>query len=173
MKRTKQLLWLVLVAVFVAFLWSKKEGIEKPAVPTEVPVPTKSESPKMIAVPSAGERLLEGYGDPSTPPIEDLRKIHRVLAGYFSVIKDPVRYPIGGNEDLAAALKGENVNREVFVPAGHPVFSKTGLLTDRWGTPVIVHPEGWKQIGLRSAGEDRKPYTDDDLILLPTGMQTR
>ena len=159
------------MALFVGFLLSKREPVEQPALVGEVLVPTKSETAKVIPVPSAGERLLEGYGDPSTPPVEDLRKIHRVLSGYFSVIKDPAKHPIGGNEDLAAALQGENANREVFLRADHPLFSKEGLIVDRWGTPVIVHPEGWKQIGLRSAGLDRKPYTDDDQVLLPSGLQ--
>jgi hypothetical protein len=87
------------------------------------------------------------------------------------VIKEPTRFPIGGNADLAAALKGENPNREVFLTADHPVFSKDGLLIDRWGTPLVVHPQGWRQIELRTAGPDKKPYTEDDLVLTPAGIQ--
>lgn len=103
--------------------------------------------------------------------MDDLRKIQRVAAGYFSVIKDASRYPIGGNADLAAALRGENANREAFLRADHPVFAKDGTLTDRWGSPLIVHPEGWKQLEFRSAGPDRIPYNADDLVLSPQGME--
>lgn len=116
---------------------------------------------------AAGNYLLDGYGDPATPPLDDLKKIQRVATGYFSVIKDSSRFPIGGNEDLAAALRGENSNREVFVNADHPVFSSVGLLTDRWGSPLIVHPESWRVIELRSAGPDKVPYNEDDLVLDP------
>lgn len=126
--------------------------------------------PSIPAAPTASESLLVGYADPAIPPIEDLRKIHRVAIGYFSVVKDSQRFPIGGNEDFAAALRGENANREVLVRPDHPAFSADGRLVDRWGTPLIVHPEGWRLLELRSAGPDRIPYNRDDLILLPTGI---
>jgi hypothetical protein len=121
--------------------------------------------------PSASERLLEGYGDPASPPIEDLRKIHRVVTGYFSVVKDSSRNPIGGNPDLAAALRGQNPNHEVFVREGHPIFGKDGSIIDRWGSPIVVHPEQFRRLGLRSAGPDRSPYNADDLLLSPNGAQ--
>ena len=127
--------------------------------------------PERSQAPGSSEPLLEGYADPATPPIEDLRKIHRVATGYFSAVKDPSRYPIGGNADLAAALKGENPNREVFVRGSHAVFSPEGLIKDRWGSPLIVHPEAWRQLELRAAGPDKVPYTADDLILTPKGTQ--
>jgi hypothetical protein len=124
------------------------------------------------AEPAVGtvESLLTGYGDSSIPPTEDLRKIQHVATGYFSVIKEAKRFPIGGNEDFAAALRGENANQQVFIPAGHSIFSPAGLLLDRWGSPIVVHPEGWRQLSLRSVGPDRLPYTPDDLTLTPTGI---
>jgi hypothetical protein len=88
-------------------------------------------------------------------------------------MKDSSKNPIGGNADLAAALRGENPNKEIFLPADHPLFSADGLLLDRWNTPLIVHPEAWRELELRSAGPDKTPYTADDLILLPNGHQPR
>ena len=119
--------------------------------------------------PTGSESLLAGYGDPETAPMEDLRKIQHVAVGYFSVIKDAGRFPIGGNADFSAALRGENPNREVFVRPGHPVFSTDGLLIDRWGRPLVIHPEAWRELELRSAGPDGVPYNADDLILAPAG----
>jgi hypothetical protein len=124
-------------------------------------------------IPTASERLLEGYANPATPPIEDLKKVQRVIAGYYSIVKDSSHFPIGGNADLAAALRGENSNRETYVPEGHPVFSKDGLLVDRWGSPLVVHPEAWTQLELRSAGPDRIAYTPDDLVLKPSGSVSK
>lgn len=165
--------WLGAIAIVVVLAWL----FMRPAnPPSSVVPPTPDATPSQpIPVapdkPTAGERLLAGYGDPATPPIEDLRKIHRVTTGYFSVVKDPVKNPIGGNADLAAALRGENPNKEIFVRAGNPVFGADGQLLDRWGTPLVVHPQAWKQLELRSAGPDKQPYTADDLVLEPTGLQ--
>ena len=89
----------------------------------------------------------------------------RPLTGYFSIVKDHRRYPIGGNEDLAAALRGENANRQAFLPAGHRAFDSSGRLVDRWGTPVFVHPLAAREIEFRSAGPDRKLFTGDDIAL--------
>jgi hypothetical protein len=166
--------WIIaagLLAVLAFAMWRWLRPSSK--VISSAPVATYSQPTVRPAEPTAPERLLEGYADPTTPPIEDLRKLHRVLTGYFSVIKDASRNPIGGNADLAAALRGENPNRTVFVHPGHAVFSPDGLLRDRWDTPLVVHPEGWRRIELRSAGPDKTPYTEDDLILAPSGLRKK
>lgn len=172
-RRPRSLLYLPVAAVIgiLAWLFFMRDSDRRPvagAVETTI-----SETKDIVpAGPVPGDALLAGYADPSTPPLEDLKKIHRVVTGYFSVIKDSSRFPIGGNEDLSAALRGENPNREVFVKPDHPVFSTGGLLIDRWGSPVIVHPQAWKQLELRSAGPDRIPYNEDDLVLAPNGARS-
>lgn len=164
---------LAALAALVLWLWVHRAESDPPATspagPTE---PTRSRTAATPASATGAERLLDGYGEPASPPVEDLRKLHRVAVGYFSVIKDATRFPIGGNEDLAAALRGENPNREVFVRPGHPVFLSDGRIGDRWGSPLIVHPVAWKQLELRSAGPDKTPYSDDDLVLDPEGFKT-
>jgi hypothetical protein len=157
------------IAVVALILWMILGKRDDRALPTSEPVASSQTPAPQTHVPTAAERLLEGYADPTTPPIEDLRKVHRVITGYFSVVKDASRFPIGGNADLAAALRGENPNRETYIPEGHPVFSKDGLLIDRWGSPLVVHPEAWTQLELRSAGPDKITYTADDFVLKPSG----
>lgn len=157
-----------LIATCILYLFVREKP--DPQITNDPPTASRS-SPPPAPVTLPGDALLAGYADPSSPAMDDLRKIQRVAAGYFSVIKDASRYPIGGNADLAAALRGENANREAFLRADHPVFAKDGTLTDRWGSPLIVHPEGWKQLELRSAGPDRIPYNSDDLVLSPQGME--
>ena len=110
---------------------------------------------------------MSKYGDEKSPPMEDLISLQRVLHGYFSIIKDASRYPIGGNEDLAAALRGENANQQAFLPDDHPAFDREGRLVDRWGTPIFVHPVAARIIELRSAGPDRRLFNEDDLVLEP------
>lgn len=156
------------VALAALLLWLRGHRVPPRDTPAPAP-PVRSEEKPAPATTTAAEKLLEDYGDPGRSPLDDLRALHRVTVGYFSVIKDPARFPIGGNEDLAAALRGENPNREVFVPPGHPVYLRDGRLGDRWGGAIIVHPLGWKQLELRSPGPDGVPHTDDDLALDPKG----
>lgn len=154
----------------VIWISNRLDSIPRPARKA----PTLSQTPPLpLPKPTAAESLLAGYADPATPPIEDLRKIQRIATGYFSLIKDPQRFPIGGNEDFSAALRGENPNREIFLRADHPVFSGDGMLIDRWGSPLVVHPQAWRELELRSAGPDRVPFTGDDLILSPAGNSSQ
>lgn len=166
------LLWFIIAAG--GFWWFFRSNSERKK-PAPVPVEKSISLEKPINIPDSvpGDLLLAGYADATTPPIDDLRKIHRVVTGYFSVIKESSRFPIGGNADLAAALRGENPNREVFVKPTSAIFSPDGLLTDRWGSPLIVHPEAWKQLEIRSAGPDRVAYNADDLIITPAGIQPK
>lgn len=120
--------------------------------------------------PLPGEALLVDFASPDTPPIDDLRSLHHVLSGYFSVVKSHEKFPIGGNEDLAAALRGENANQQPFLPRDHSIFGPDGRLVDRWSSPIFVHPLAEREIELRSAGPDRQLFTPDDLILSPNGL---
>lgn len=120
--------------------------------------------------PLPGEALLIDFGDPGLAPIEDLKRIHRVVSGYFSIVKDTSRHPIGGNGDLADVLRGDNAYQEAFIPADHPVFGPEGLLVDRWGTPLFVHSLAARELELRSAGPDGRMFTADDLRLDPAGL---
>jgi hypothetical protein len=171
MNRLFTILGLLIVFIMVGMLvWVSNQLDTIRRAPVSAPVPSQSQiAPQADAAPTASEALLENYGDPATPPIEDLRKIQRVAVGYFSVVKDAQRFPIGGNADFAAALRGENPNREIFLPAGHRLFSADGLLLDRWGSPLIVHPQAWRELELRSAGPDRIPHNADDVVLSPAG----
>ena len=166
---------LLFIAIPLLLLWlgatflrtdppaAKKSGPQTPQVFSE-----SKEKPPPEGYP--GDALLEGYGTPENPPIDDLRKLHSVLGGYFSVIKDVTRHPIGGNQDLAACLLGENINRQAFIRPDHPILNESQLLIDRWGTPFSIHPEAARELTIRSAGPDTRMFSQDDLIILPTGL---
>ena len=165
---------LMVFAMLGVLVWvSNQLGSIQRQSPAKILAGSRLQVAAPSTVPTAAESLLAGYGDPATPPIEDLRKIQHVATGYFSLVKDAQHFPIGGNEDFSAALRGENPNREIFIRASHSAFSPQGLLVDRWGTPMIIHPEAWRELSLRSAGPDRTPYNGDDLILSPTGTSSQ
>lgn len=174
MPRVLLLLLSVALIVWLAASFIARHPAATPEAPPVAGPTASSPAPGPVAgTPLPGERLMLGYADPGTAPIEDLRKLQHVLGGYFSVIKDLTQQPIGGNRDLAACLLGENPNRQAFLPPDHPAFGDGGQVVDRWGTPLFVHPEAAREITLRSAGPDRELFTDDDLVLLPNGVAPR
>jgi hypothetical protein len=60
-------------------------------------------------------------------------------------------------------LRGRNPAQERFLPDQHSAFNTQGQLVDRWGTPLFFHALGSGQFEIRSAGPDRKFWTDDDI----------
>lgn len=168
MRISRALAFIVALGAAGIFLWMALRPPRETPANQPPPQPTESRTPSVPATgPLPGEALMVSYGDPSTDPLEDLKAIDRVLTGYFSIIKDHSKYPIGGNADLAAALRGENAGQQAFLPADHPAFDATEQLVDRWGTPLFVHPVAGRELELRSAGPDREMFTDDDIELNP------
>ncbi len=70
--------------------------------------------------------------------------------------------PTGQNEDVVAAMLGENPKRAAYLPANSPAI-KDGKLLDPWGTPYWFHPVSRDRMEIRSAGPDRDLFTSDDL----------
>lgn len=165
----------LVIGITFLLLWLGLTFFQKSPVPLakESPAPEPSFSQSKAPSPGPplpGDALLTDFGALDTAPIEDVRKLHNVVSGYYSVVKDVTRHPIGGNADLAACLLGENINREAFIRRDHPVLNDAQLLVDRWGTPFSIHPEAAREITIRSAGPDTEMFTEDDLIILPTGL---
>ncbi len=70
--------------------------------------------------------------------------------------------PVGQNEDVVAAMLGENSKRAAFLPPDSPAI-QGGRLVDPWGTPYWFHPVSRDRMEIRSAGPDRELFTSDDL----------
>ena len=71
--------------------------------------------------------------------------------------------PVGQNDDIVAALLGENDKKAAYLPKDCPAI-KNGKLVDRWGTPWWFHPLSGKEMEIRSAGPDRDLFTPDDIV---------
>jgi hypothetical protein len=71
--------------------------------------------------------------------------------------------PLGFNEEITRALTGRNPLELAFIPSTHPAINALGLLCDRWGTPFHFHPVAIDRTDVRSAGPDRKLFTQDDI----------
>lgn len=75
--------------------------------------------------------------------------------------------PTGSNAEITAALTGRNKVRFAFISPNHPAINRQGELCDRWGTPFFFHAESATRMEIRSAGPDRKLWTDDDIAFTP------
>jgi hypothetical protein len=71
--------------------------------------------------------------------------------------------PTGQNEDIVAAILGENEKRTALLPKDCPAI-QDGKLVDEWGTPYWFHPITAKVMEIRSAGPDRDLFTNDDVF---------
>ncbi len=73
--------------------------------------------------------------------------------------------PVGDNSEITAALMGKNPRQANFITAesGLRVNDK-GEMIDAWGTPFFFHQLSGQMMEIRSAGEDRKMWTRDDLV---------
>ena len=73
--------------------------------------------------------------------------------------------PVGNNAEITKALNGGNPKQISFLrpDAGYTV-SANGELLDSWGTPYFFHQLSAKETEIRSAGPDRKMWTEDDLV---------
>lgn len=161
----RRLLPVVALLVIIGIFLLTRRGGSPPEPPAPPPASELPAHDGDVMPPLPGERLMGGARDPFVEPIEDLHALDRVIIGYFSIIKDHEGYPIGGNEDLAAALRGENAYKQRFLPDDHYAFGPDGRLIDRWETPIFVHPVAARDIELRSAGPDRQMFTADDVVL--------
>jgi hypothetical protein len=112
---------------------------------------------------AAAEGLLATEGSAG----EDFEILALILADYRKALGGN---PVGENEEIAAALLGENPKGLRFIPAGHRALDGAGRLCDRWGTPFFFHALSSRRLAIHSAGPDRQHGTPDDLAS-PVGAE--
>ena len=113
--------------------------------------------------PLLGEVILRDYASPSTSPENDLTSLAHLMDNFTLLVKSAADRPLSANEDWAATLRGLNLAHERFLPDQHVALDAQGRLVDRWGTPLFFHALGDHRFELRSAGPDKKLWTDDDV----------
>jgi hypothetical protein len=110
--------------------------------------------------------LADALNSPATDIRADVRLITEILATFRSNFHGQGN-PVGNNAEITAALSGRNKLRLALVPPDHPAINQNGELCDRWGTPYFFHAESASRMEIRSAGPDRKMWTDDDVTFAP------
>ena len=120
-------------------------------------------APPGKTAPLLGETILRDYANTNLPPQNDLALISRLMDNFTLLVKSAADRPLSANEDWAAAFRGLNPARERFLPDQHIALNAQGQLVDRWKTPLFFHALGGRRFELRSAGPDKKLWTDDDI----------
>ena len=128
----------------------------------------QKEVPRILSVdpgdPVLSDTMLAGYAGDDTSGAEDLKMMGRFLDSVFLLVKQRDTADYSTNEDLVIFLHGNNSHHSSFLAKNGPAINDKGQLIDRWGSPLILHPVSQKLLELRSAGPDKKPYTEDDLL---------
>lgn len=177
MKRAVTLFALLTVLLLGALLWQRTrntrpsatrrdrsgqtETVATNAAVTTIPTPSPPRSGK--ATPLIGETILRDYANPNLPPENDLTLISRLMDNFTLLVKSAGDRPLSANEDWAAMLRGLNPAHERFLPDHHVALNAQSQLVDRWGTPLFFHALGGKRFEIRSAGPDKKLWTEDDI----------
>lgn len=130
------------------------------------PISQMSQQPLLHSPPQPplpGEEILSGYAQSTTRPQDDLTMVSHALGNLTLLIKGDAPFPMGANEEFAAALRGKNRTKLRFLPDAHRCFNAQGQIVDRWQTPLFFHLIERSRIDIRSAGPDRRMWTEDDL----------
>jgi hypothetical protein len=127
-------------------------------------------NPPSAIAPSAEPSDLATLGAALNSPRTDIRADLRIVSGFLTTYRSNFPRngnPVGSNAEITAALTGRNRLHLALLPPDHPAINRDGELCDRWGTPFFFHAESGTRMALRSAGPDRKMWTDDDVVLEP------
>ena len=171
MKRIALLVTVLAIVILVWRLWpkEKKLGTRVPTRPglaassaITASVPPISHLSTLHSQPSPSLLLDSSY----TTIAADLRLVSDLIEAFRTNFPHDGN-PVGENAEITAALTGKNKLGLVLIPPEHPAINSRGELCDRWGSPFFFHQLSGTQMEIRSAGPDKKLWTNDDVTLTP------
>jgi hypothetical protein len=171
MTRRRALLGAALAAAIVGlWWWARPDPRPTPPAaagnPASVPGNTAPPQGKPVAAPGEESRLADGLNAVGGSIESDLRIVLGLIEA-FRLNFPREGNPVGSNAEITASLQGRNAAGVVLLPRAHPAVNVDGELCDRWGTPFFFHAESARRMEVRSAGPDRRLWTDDDVVLAP------
>ena len=97
------------------------------------------------------------------PPAAVMENVSRAIHDYGARFGGN---PVGTNPEIARALRGDNSRQVNFLDESAGVrVNDRGELVDPWGVPFFLHQLSAREMEIRSAGPDRRLWTDDDLVV--------
>lgn len=183
MSRIRPLFFVLIVTAAGLALWlalrrqsvpERDVGEGPPVAPPVASAPAPAPTPALSVPATQGivaslqeaevSRLAAGLNAPEGSVQRDLMILDGVLQAWRSNFR-AAGNPVGDNIEITAALAGGNDVGVAFIPRDHTAINQRGQLCDRWGTPFFFHQIAGDQMELRSAGPDRRLYTEDDAVL--------
>lgn len=170
MKRIVSAVILLLIAAALLFLFQRNAGTNEDsagAITAQGPKSNRATSPEP-ASPLRPERstLADELNAPGSDVQRDLRLVTEIVATFRTNFLQTGN-PTGTSAEITSALTGKNQLRLALIPPDHPAINRDGELCDRWGTPFFFHAESASRMEIRSAGPDRKMWTEDDVAFAP------
>lgn len=160
------LLLVVLTGLFLLFRDDQASGEAPESVSPEVRAGRDAESVEAGKVRLLeGNSFIENYGEEEGTIESDLASLRDIVRDCQLLLKDFDRYHLPGNREIIEFLQGENPDRLAWIPQGHDMLNDDGELVDRYRTPVFFHRLSGMRFEYRSAGPDRRHWTDDDIVL--------
>jgi len=172
-------LWVVLTALVFSTTWWLIEQPQRakptrhmtgmpfaPVVknPTRASAAPASTSTSPLGAEPADATAYVELNSPARSPSNDLKIIGHLIALYLVSTPASDRVTLKDNKDVTRVLTEPNANGTIILPKSHPTIDLQGRLCDRWGTPYRFRPVSENSIEIRSAGPDRKLFTNDDLV---------
>jgi len=110
---------------------------------------------------------LDRLSDPTSSPQEKIKRVYMLVQNYAQATRRRGGPPLSSNREFTRALTGANPLRVQFLPPGHAAISPEGELLDSWNTPYFFHVLSADSVEVQSAGPDRVPFNQDDLVFPP------
>lgn len=99
---------------------------------------------------------------------EDVEKVRAAIDNIEFTLRDYASAlrgnPVGTNAEITAALLGDNEKQLKLEIPGGSTLNDQGELCDPWGSPWFFHQLSATKTEVRSAGPDRKLYSEDDFV---------
>ena len=156
------------IGVFCFSWWDKGGSSSQPQVETSLSQgkvvqegTRKSREVRLLT----GSPFLTEYGAEGGSVEEDLAILKSLLSECSLIIKNYDQFFLPDNAHVVKFLQGENPDRLAWLPKDHPSISEEGELIDRFSSPIYFHRLGGFRYEFRSAGEDGKHWTADDVTL--------
>lgn len=147
--------------IFVTFLPENKT----PETPKSTPPPPEEQPPsRTFPEQKMGDDILADYASESSDGQKDIQIFFNYLNNVFLLMKSRDTHQYAINEDLSKFLRGKNDYKTPFVSADSHIFNEQKMIIDRWGTPIHIHTISRDRFELRSAGPDKRLFSDDDFF---------
>jgi hypothetical protein len=159
---------LLLLGAFALLQQRKPPLVDAPTASTAVKISPPSPPARAASYPAEASSLNQA----SSSAQADVEALHALIIHYLTALQRRSGPPLGDDIDLASILKGNNPLRVALLPVDHPAFSPDGHLRDRFGTPYHLHALSGRSYEVRSAGPDKKLFTQDDALHPPRAAVT-